>query len=199
MKHATQTLPENYSLAWRLDIKKDLRLNILLQVGATAWFFVVAWLLMQLFAALRPGFNLAILGRENMLANLLLSLFAIAGAILLHELVHGLFFWWFSRARPFFGLGAGYAYAAAPGWYFAKFSYLVIGLSPLVVLTLLGILALPFVPAEWLSLLFLAIAFNAGGAAGDVYVCARVGLSPDSVLVQDLGDVFELYRERPQG
>lgn len=198
MTHATQTLPKTHSLAWRLDMKKDLRLNILLQVGATIWFFAVAWLLVQAFNTWRPGFTLSILGTQQMLLSLAVSLAAIAGAILLHELVHGLFFWWFSRARPSFGLGAGYAYAAVPGWYFAKWPYLVIGLSPLVLLTALGLLALLVVPAEWLSMLFLAIAFNAGGAAGDIFVCIRVALSPDSVLVQDLGDVFELYRETPQ-
>jgi hypothetical protein len=54
----------------------------------------------------------------------------------LHELVHGLLFWVFTRRRPLFGLRLPfYAFAAAPvDVYLPRNPYLVVALAPLVLL-----------------------------------------------------------------
>jgi hypothetical protein len=49
--------------------------------------------------------------------------------------VHGAAYWWFTRARPVFGLDGWHAYAAAPGWILARGQIVVVALAPLVVLT----------------------------------------------------------------
>ena len=53
----------------------------------------------------------------------------------LHEAVHGLFFWLYTRDRPRFGFKGWYLYASAPGWYLSRNRFLVVGLSPLVTMT----------------------------------------------------------------
>jgi hypothetical protein len=194
----TQTLPEKYVLAWDVNMKRDKRLNIILQVIGLGWMALAGWLLASLLMWMRPDFNEAVrLGISgNILVGLLLILVVMAIAIVFHELVHGLLFWFFARHRPEFGVGPGYAFAAMPDWYFPKGQYLIIGLGPLVGLTLLGMAISAFAPLTWLGLVFAGVVINAGGAIGDLYVCWRIAREADNVWVKDTGDGFQVYRRR---
>lgn len=191
----TKNLPENYTLAWAVDMKKDTRLNWILQFAGMVWFVIVGWLLGQSLARLRPDFRFTI-NAETALPLLFEALLVIFITLTLHELVHGFFFWLFTGERPRFGIGPGYAYAAAPDWYFPKGKYLIVGLAPLVVLSAAGLLAILLVPVTWIGPLFLAIVFNAGGAIGDLYICIRIGGEAPDIGVRDTGDGFQVYRRR---
>jgi len=190
----TQTLPENYSLAWDVNMKRDLRLNILLQIIGTVWLLVAGAGLWWVFVRLRPGLPLGFWLSGEILSWLLGFVLALLISITLHELVHGAFFWAFAGQPPRFGIGPGYAYAAMPGWYFPKRKYLVVGLSPLVVLTVLGLACVPFLPGWLLGPFFWGLVINAGGAIGDLYICLRIAREAMDVWVQDHGDGFEVYR-----
>ncbi len=191
--NSTPTLPETHSLAWEVSLKKDTRLNILLQVAGVFWVGIVALFLWWAFRALRPDL------REMHLSGDILTTFAwffvsLVISISLHELAHGAFFWWFAKQPPKFGMGPGYAYAAMPGWYFPKRQYLVIGLAPLVGLTALGLVFIPFLPSWLLGPFFMGMVLNAGGAIGDIYICLRIACEAEDALVKDLGDGMEVYR-----
>lgn len=189
----TQTLPETHSLAWEVNLKKDARLNILLQVAGVFWVGIVALFLWRAFQTLRPDLREIRLSGD-ILTTLGWFLLALVISISLHELAHGVFFWWFAKQPPKFGIGPGYAYAAMPGWYFPKRQYLVIGLAPLVALTLLGLVFVPFLPVWLLAPFFVGMALNAGGAIGDIYICLRIAREAEEALVKDLGDGMEVYR-----
>ena len=190
----TKTLSETYLLAWAVDMKKDTRLNWALQFIGMLWFVLAGWVLWEVIAILRPDFlTQQINFTLGFLVGVLMVIFV---TLLLHELVHGLFFWLFTRERPAFGVGPGYAYAAAPAWYFPKREYLVIGLSPLLVLTVLGLLMIAVIPPAWLWIAFLAVVFNAGGAVGDLYICLRILGETGEICIRDSGDAFEIYRLR---
>lgn len=191
----TKTLPETHALAWAVDMKKDTRLNWTLQIAGMFWFLLAGWAFWKLIVGLRPDFVLLAQFSISiaMLIEILLAIFA---TLSVHELIHGLFFWLFTRERPTFGIGPGYAYAAAPDWYFPKGRYLLVGLAPLVLISALGLAALPFLPTGWLGMVLLAVVFNAGGAVGDVYICLRIGAEARNILVRDSGDGFEIYRLR---
>ena len=192
----TKTLPATHTLAWAVDMKKDRRLHWMLQLAGLVWFFVAGFLVLKMVAVLRPDF--ALQGEFHDVWEVLLwglaALLIIFVTVTVHELVHGFFFWIFTKARPQFGIGPGYAYAAAPDWYFPKGQYLVIGLAPLVILTVLGLFAIALAPMAWIPALFMAVIFNAGGAIGDIYVCLRIGLEAPNICVKDTGDGFEVYR-----
>jgi hypothetical protein len=194
----TQTLPENYILAWDVNMKRDKRLNIILQVVGLGWMVLAGWLLASVLIWMRPDFSEAVRTgiSGNLLLGLLLILVVMAIAIVFHELVHGFLFWFFARRRPEFGVGQGYAFAAMPDWYFPKGQYLIIGLGPLVGLTLLGMAIMAFAPLNWLGLVFAGVVINAGGAIGDLYVCWRIAREADNVWVKDIGDGFQVYRRR---
>ncbi len=194
----TQTLPENFTLAWNLDLKHNTRLNIILQLIGLGWMFLAGGLLMLSLRLIRPDFGTILNTRwnGNTLTALALLVGVMAITVVLHELVHGLFFGLFAHHRPEFGVGTGYAFAAMPDWFFPKQQYLIIGLSPLLLLSGIGLAICSFVPLAWLPAILSAMVINAGGAIGDIYVCWRIAYDAPDVWIKDTGDGFQLYRRQ---
>lgn len=191
----TETLPSGYALAWQLNLKQNLRLNLFLQLAGALWFGLAFLFFWKAFSWLRPpGEEIRLMG--DALAFVVGLLLVVMAVVVLHELAHGAAFWWFAGQRPHFGIGPSYAYAAMPGWYFPKRQYLAIGLAPLVSLTLLGLALVPFLPNAWLAPFLWGLSLNAGGAIGDLYICFRIAREAEDILVRDLGDGFEVYRRQ---
>lgn len=188
----TQTLPPGYAPYFTLDLSKNLRLVLLLNLVAILLFAGFGWLSFRLAAAILPPVRLA----ENSAITgltLLACLLAYALILVLHELVHGAFFWLFTHQRPHFGFKGAYAYAAAPNWYLPRRQYMLVGISPLLVLSLFGLLLLPVLPPGGLLPWLVALAGNASGAIGDALIVGWLLFQPDTVLVQDHGDAVTAY------
>jgi hypothetical protein len=104
--------------------------------------------------------------------------------VVIHEAIHGAAFalW---GGKPHFGARLPYAlYCGARNQLFRRNYYLVIGLAPLVLITLAGIVctllfpvASPYVILAWVG--------NFSGAAGDAWVVARLLRQPAHVFVED--------------
>jgi hypothetical protein len=189
---ARQSLPANYRLLRHLDLSSDRKLLLWLNLAGLALFFAFLAAFSRLAAALRPPGE-AKLWEASWLASVIGALLVFAGVLLLHEAIHGLFFWLVTGGPPRFGLRAAYAYAAAPGWYIPRNAYLVIGLAPLVWISLLGAACLPYLNGGWLPAVIFGLAVNASGAIGDVYVVAWASRQPAQVLVNDHGDAIWFY------
>lgn len=111
----------------------------------------------------------------------------IVGYILIlpiHELIHAAaFLLW--GGKPYFGTKLPYAlYCGAKNQLFRRNQYFVVGLAPLVVITLAGILFTLLSPALASYTLFATIG-NVSGAAGDVWVVRRLLRRSRSILVED--------------
>jgi hypothetical protein len=128
----------------------------------------------------------------NMLSALGLTILILP----LHEGIHGLFFWIFSRSRPVFGLRPLYAYAGAPTWFFPKGQFAITTLAPLVVIGAAGLLLLLLAPISWVLMIVLLVASNTGGAVGDLFVFFRLLKSSPTSFANDTGEVVTFY-ERP--
>jgi hypothetical protein len=128
-----------------------------------------------------------------MFPDLVALILSMLVSIVLHELVHGAFFWLFSRSRPKFGFRAGYAYAAAPGWFFPRSQYLVIGLAPFVLLSLVGMILVTFVPIRWLAVILVGMIANASGSVGDLWIITLVLRERRKIVIEDLGDGMNFY------
>ncbi|HEX9013998.1 MAG TPA: DUF3267 domain-containing protein, partial [Anaerolineaceae bacterium] len=168
-------LPEGYTAAGTLDLKQNLNVLLLLNLVGAGLLVLSGWLMIRAAFWLRPagagqGITLQVSDPIGGLKLALAALAILAVMLVLHEAIHGLFFWIFTRARPVFGAGPGYAYAAAPGWYLPRDQYLMVGLAPLVVITLLGLAALAWVSPGWVMTVIAFVAFNASGAVGDLAV-----------------------------
>jgi hypothetical protein len=130
------------------------------------------------------------------LASVLLWLLAsVVGYFLmlpLHELLHALaFLLW--GGTPYFGVKWPYAlYCGARDQLFCRNQYLVVGLAPLVVITLAGIILTVLAPTIAVYTLAITVG-NISGAAGDVLAAQHLWrMSPD-VLVEDTNDGFRVW------
>jgi len=104
--------------------------------------------------------------------------------LLLHELLHGAaFVLW--GGRPYFGVKLPYAlYCGAKNQLFRRNQYLVVGLAPLVVITLAGIIFTLLAPVLASYTLFVTVG-NISGAAGDIWSVQRIARLPATTLVED--------------
>ncbi len=101
-----------------------------------------------------------------------------------HEVIHAAVFT-FWGGKPYFGTKMPYAlYCGARQQLFRRNQYLVVGLAPLVVITLAGIIFTLVSPALASYIIF-AIVGTISGAAGDLWVAWRLLRLPHSVLVED--------------
>lgn len=194
MERATNVRPENATLVYSLNLFNNKRVFWLLQIPATIGFFLFSWLFIRWTIWLRPDFSQVLrAGVEIPLSALLVLILGMAISIVLHELVHGAFFWFFSHSRPRFGFRGGYAYAAAPGWFFPRRQYVVIGLAPFVVLSAIGMILVIFVPLEILAALLMAMTANAAGSVGDLWIVFLAIRQRRNIIVEDLGDGMDFY------
>jgi hypothetical protein len=193
MTISTQTLPEGYVQTGEINLRKDQRLAIILNIAA---FFiaVVSFFLLSGFAALiRPG-GMNFSGSITIvMVVVLLGLYVLLMS--LHELIHGLFFWGFTHSRPVFGVRLYYAFAGAPAWYLPVRQYGFTALGPLVIIGAAGLLLIALVPQSWILTIILLVALNTGGAAGDLLVFIRMFKLPQTCLANDTGDVVTFYEK----
>lgn len=189
---ATKILPPGYEPLYTLDLTKDLRVGMYLNLAVLFMFFVFSYLFISVGRTLRPE---AWAGEQTLLGEvgLLDLLIVFALMIILHEGIHGLFFWVFTRERPKFGLKLLYAYAAAPDWYIRRNPFMWVGLSPMLLISFFGVAVIPLVPSSWMPVLILFLTINAAGSMGDVFIVLKLLSQPDDALIQDLGDSFTIY------
>ena len=104
--------------------------------------------------------------------------------LLLHELLHGAaFLLW--GGRPYMGVKLPYAlYCGAKNQLFRRNQYLVVGLAPLVIITLAGIIFTLLSPVLASYTLFVTVG-NISGAAGDLWSVRRLLRLPPAALVED--------------
>jgi hypothetical protein len=200
--YAHRALPEGYDLDRTLDLIKDRKLLLILSAASLGLFLVswagLAWLLRLLRPDLTAGasFELTVPGFGGILLPLLVLLGVIFVMVVLHEAIHGICFWLFTGGRVKFAFKGAYAYAAAPDWYLHKRPYMVVSMAPLVLITVLGLMALVWVPPGWIAPLMLLIAMNASGAVGDIYVFFLLIRMPEDALIQDFGEQMMLFTRR---
>lgn len=197
---ATRSLPAHFQPAGTFDLRNNLRAMLQLNVFGLVLFFTSAWLFGALAFALRPaeaaiGLAVGFSDLGGFLQALIAVILVTAAMIVLHEAVHGVFFWWYTRAMPLFAFKGLYAYAAAPDWYLPKRQYLVVALAPLVLLSLAGVGLMAVIPSGGMLLLLLFLISNASGAVGDVWVAGWLLRQPAACYANDRGDAVTLYRE----
>jgi hypothetical protein len=210
MKPITK-LPDHFIERGVLDLSKDKRLLVILQLAGLVGLVVASWFFIWLAVQFRPEIWQALSDHEilyratdgslvisfSVRAGVLLIVSILAATVLmvvLHEAVHGIFFWIFTGRRPRFGFKGFYAYAAAaPGVYLPRNEYLLVGASPLVLLTLIGILIIPFIPLILMPALLFLLIGNASGSVGDILVIGWLMREPPEVLLLDVGDAMTSF------
>ncbi len=196
MTQATDRLPFGYVLRGKVDLTKQPRLYFALNVLGLVILVAAGVLFVALARLLRPDAVTALFeqfSRGGSARQIVLLLGILVVMLVIHEAIHGVFFWRFTGARPKFGIGPGYAYAAAPGWYLPRNQYLVVGLAPLVLISLGGLALITVMPASWIGALLALMIGNASGAVGDMAVVAWLLTLPKTALANDDGSAVTVY------
>jgi hypothetical protein len=192
----TRLLPDSYRRIWGLDLAQDRTTAVVLNLISIPLFAVAGWLFLHIASVLRPDIaNLDSIRKLSIQPLILYLDFVgvIAFVMVLHEAIHGLFFWIFTRSKPVFGIKLLFAYAGAPEWYVPRNQYSIVGLAPLILISVGGFLVIPLTSLYVAQPLLLGMVMNAAGAMGDIYVCVKVLRLPPDVLIQDTGFVFDVY------
>jgi len=194
-QHPTTQLPALYSLHRTIDFAKDRSLLIGLNIIGLILLFPFGWLFTKIASFLQPATSAQSINLASYSAIffLIVIITTIIIFVILHEIVHGVFFWSITGSKPKFGFKGAYAYAAAPGWFIPRNPYLWISLSPLVVLSLAGFALITVLPEYWLFPIIVGLIFNAVGSVGDLYVVIWLLQKPATVYIQDQGDAINIF------
>lgn len=156
------------------------RLSLALQLGGLALFVVLTFVTLY-WQDGRLALTVSFWGVILWIVLNIVGYFAI---LPVHEAIHGLAFA-FWGGRPSFGAKLPLAlYCGAREQLFRRNHYLVVGLAPLVIITLAGILFTLLRPSL-ASYTLLATSGNISGACGDLMVAARLLRQSPDVLIED--------------
>ena len=201
---ATTTLPTHYRHQATLDLSKSRKAVVGAIVSGIVLLIIVGWSFLQFTNLVRPSALEALRfhdiltttanGHTSITIPFVDVVIPLVLVMLIHELVHGLFYWRFAGQRPTFGIKGLGVYVAAPAEvYFPRNQYLIVGIAPLILLTVVGLLLVTIVPVVVVPILILFVAFNAAGAAGDLLMVARLLSYPPDALMQDSGSGVVVY------
>ena len=113
--------------------------------------------------------------------------------LILHEGLHGLVFWLTTGEAPKFDFKIYYASASPGDWYLPRRPFMLATLLPLVGISALCLILLPFSGPYLRYLLILLGIFNASGAAGDMVVALRLARLPAETLTKDTGSAVTFF------
>jgi len=193
---ATQNLPDNYQPAGKFNLKSMKQL-IFMNIAGLILLILSIWFFGWFINRIRPDFDTLFQFEFSNLATLAISLakllLTISFVMLLHEGFHALFFWFFGKQKPIIGFKGAYAYASMPGWYFPRNQYLLIGIAPLIFITIIGMILLMLLPTAVLNLVLIALIMNTSGAVGDLFVVIWLLTKPSTTYALDQIDTIEFF------
>jgi hypothetical protein len=190
---AVNDLPTNYHLLSTLNLSEK-KVVIYLNLAAIPLLFIFGYIFIYLINLQRsyspPTYEIMRLFTSFSFWELIAILLSIIFMLILHELIHGIFFYLFTHQRPRFALKSGYAFAAAPGWYLPCTKYIIVGLSPFVIISFVSIVFCWLIFPPLIPYLLLIATFNAAGSLGDLIVVGWVLKQPFATYILDEGDIF---------
>jgi len=188
---ATQSLPAGYKEIFSVDLQKNKKLMLAVNVlgvvialvfGIPAHFLAVP--IGELFDLSR-GLGPYALRFAALLVGMVVYIF-------LHEAVHGVAMKLCGTKRVKYGFTGMYAFAGSEDYY-PKIPYLCIALAPVVLWGVVLAVLAPLVPPAWFWVVYTIQLINLSGAAGDLYVTAKFSRLPGDILVRDSGVSMTVY------
>ncbi len=188
MERSYLSLPEGYSESGRFDLDNDKKLAVRVNMNGliTMLPFAVVLLIMYI--------NGGGVSFDMNIQKWLFFMFAAVIAMLLHEAIHGLFFKIFApKSKVKFGAEGSFLYAGNPDVYYSKAAFIVIGLSPAVLITLALAASLFFLDGSYFYIFYMVMAIHFGGCVGDFMAAITISKLPKDVLVCDTGLKMTYY------
>jgi hypothetical protein len=185
----TKVLPEDYLHCYTLDSSQHkIAQGILFVLGAGAFL-----LCLQIIRIEFPGLK-DVLRIGKAPHDLIEFFITIVIFILLHENIHGLVLWLFTKEWPAFGINTIGIYVNDSEWYLPRNAMIIVSLSPLCLLSITGILIFSIAPGGLLRMTLWATLLNAVGSVNDLAVATWIFFQPDTVMVKNSGRALSIYR-----
>ena len=174
MQKAYDLVPEGYKFSKEINLEKNMNHFVLVNLFSL---LVLLPVLPLLYFVDFKNFDISLL---------LIGFLAFFVIIMIHEWIHGIFFYHYSKKKVKYKFH-GWAFSAStPNTFYVKHAYFVIGLAPAVIIN--GILLILFFIFKDLRLMFFFIlALHFSGCAGDFYVTLLISKYPKDTIVEDTG------------
>jgi hypothetical protein len=124
---------------------------------------------------------------KSPLSSSVIFLTALLLLLIAHEFIHAVLFYLFTGDKPVYGFKGIYGYAGSPNWYLRKSYYLIVSISPFIIISLSGLVILLLVPAEYSPVIVLLLTTHASGCIGDIWVSIRLISTPKETYINDSG------------
>ena len=187
---AYKTLPEDYKEFYTIDLQKDKKMALLVNLLAV----VIAAVLVvpMLFIVPISGLFDLTQGLGQYVVRLGGTIVLMVVYMVLHELVHGAAMKLCGTKKIKYGFTGMYAFAGSDDYYDKK-AYIFIALAPVILWGVVIALINPFVSAQWFWVVYFIQVINLSGAAGDLFVTVRFSRFPEDILVIDRGVGMTVY------
>ena len=190
---AIENLPEGYGEIYAVNLQKDKKMAIIVNLIAVAIAVIMA-VPMHFVVPFSTVFSM-----ENGLFPYILRFVALIILmflyLILHELVHGIAMKLCGTKKVKYGFTGMYAFAGSKDYYDKK-AYIFIALAPVVLWGIVLAVINPFVPVEWFWIVYLIQIMNVSGAAGDLFVTVTFSRLPQDILVQDYGVSMTVFSKK---
>lgn len=187
---AIGVLPEDYGEIYSLNLQKDKREAIIVNLLALAIAAVMA-VSMNFFVPVTSFFDMSG-GIVRYFLRLAALIVLMVLYMVLHELVHGIAMKLCGTKRVKYGFTGLYAFAGSEDYYDKK-SYIFIALAPIVLWGTVLAAVNFFVPTEWFWIVYMIQLINISGAAGDLFAAVKFSRMPKNILIQDSGVSMRVF------
>jgi hypothetical protein len=181
-------LPEGYHEIKRVNLQKDKK--VALKINLFALLLMLP--LMIIGILIKP---IKIDDPVKYLKALLIILVLLIVYVVLHEAVHGIAIFIFTKKKPKFGFTGLYAYAGSEA-YFNKKQYVIIALAPIIVWGVVLLLLNIILPFKIFWIIYFIQVNNISGAVGDLYITHIIKKMPPEILIQDTGIEMTMYSKQ---
>ena len=187
---AIGVLPEDYGEIYSLNLQKDKRTAIIVNLLALAIAAVMA-VSMNFFVPVTSVFDMSG-GIVRYFLRLAALIVLMVLYMVLHELVHGIAMKLCGTKRVKYGFTGLYAFAGSEDYYDKK-SYIFIALAPIVLWGTVLAAVNFFVSTEWFWIIYMIQLINISGAAGDLFAAVKFSRMPKNILIQDSGVSMRVF------
>lgn len=189
----------NYKIADKLDFrnnKKQLINSYLLRLLGLIIFGIVFFAIASRYnnqTTIQTLFNLEIEGLSGFVSILLL-ISDVIFVLYLHELIHASVFYITHKQKPKIGINGFVIFAAAPEQILTKQQLIINALAPFGVISIIGIILMFFIPAQYIAWIFIPTLVNAAAAGGDFMTVFFVKKYPKNYRYNDIGDILNVLK-----
>ena len=180
----TIKLPTNYELSKKIDLKKDNKLNSIIQI-----IFILIAIVFVGFAII---FKLPIKNEFNAFKNIVITVGLVFLYMIVHELTHGIFIQVLSKEKPNYNFRFPFL-TTGSNVYYNKKSFIIIALAPVIVWGIILLLALFVVPQYLFMSVYIVLGLNFAGSAGDYVQVVSFSKLSNTTLLYDDGNETSVY------